>query len=64
MTLNNCYFERITNASIGVLLFLFSLGFSAITIAFLPVIGFLVALPVLGLSIYFLRAQRSKECSL
>jgi hypothetical protein len=39
------------------------LGFSAITIAFLPVIGFLVALPVLGLSIYFLRARRSKECS-
>ena len=64
MALNNCYFERATNLSVGAVLFLIGLGFSIISLSVLPVVGFLVVLPVLGLSAIFLKAPRSKTCTL
>jgi uncharacterized membrane protein len=64
MALNNCYFERATNISVGAVLFLIGLGFSLISLSVLPFFGFLVALPVLGLSAIFLKAPRSKTCTL
>ncbi len=64
MNLNNCLFERASNVSVGAVLLLIGLGFTAVGVTILPVVGLLVALPILGLSGLFLSAQRSKECSL
>lgn len=64
MNLNNCMFEKASNISVGAVLFLIGLGFAAIGITVLPVIGLIFAVPVLGLSAIFFTAQRSKECSL
>jgi hypothetical protein len=58
----NCGLEKPLNIVIGALLFLVGLGFTLIGITVLPIIGFLVAIPVLALAIFFVAAPKSKEC--
>lgn len=58
----NCGLEKPLNFVIGALLFLMGLGFAISGVTVLPVIGLLVAIPVLGLALFFIAAPRSKEC--
>ena len=64
MKLSNCLFERPSNVSVGVILLLTGLAFAVSGITVLPIIGFVIALPILGLAGIFLAARRSKECAL
>ena len=58
----NCGLEKPLNIVVGALLFLVGLGFALSGVTILPIIGFLVAVPVLGLALFFFFAPRSKEC--
>lgn len=58
----NCGLEKPLNFVVAALLFLIGLGFTFIGFTVLPVIGLMVAVPVLALSLFFLFAPRSKEC--
>jgi hypothetical protein len=58
----NCGLEKPLNIVIGGLLFLIGLGFTFIGVMILPVIGLVVAVPVLAFSIFFFAAPKSKEC--
>jgi hypothetical protein len=58
----NCGLEKPLNIVIGALLLLVGLGFALMGLTVLPVIGFLVAVPVLAIAFFFIAAPRSKEC--
>lgn len=58
----NCGLEKPLNLVVGSLLFLVGLGFTFMGFTVLPVIGLMVAVPVLALALFFLFAPRSKEC--
>lgn len=58
----NCGLEKPLNIVVGALLFLIGIGFTIIGLTVLPIIGLFVAVPVLGLALFFLFAPRSKEC--
>lgn len=60
----DCLFERVTNFGVGLTLLAIGAGFSLIGITVLPVLGFLVALPVLALSAVFFAAHRSRACTI
>ncbi len=60
----SCFFERVSNISVGSALFMIALGFVVITVTILPPFGLLVAVPVMGLATLFLFARRSRECRL
>ena len=60
-----CYLEKIGELGIGAVLLLiailfFIFGFTAMV----PVVGILIAVPIIALSIRFFRAPLSKTCSL
>ena len=59
----SCFFERISDYTVGLILLFFSLAFTVIGFTILPVIGWLIAIPLLVLAIVFLGARRSKECA-
>ena len=59
-----CLLERFSNFSIGIVLLFFSIAFFIISFVLLPIVGLLVAIPVLILSIAFLGAGRSQACRL
>ena len=60
----SCYFERISDFTIGLFLFFFGLALTVISFTIIPVIGLVIAIPVLILAFAFLGAKRSKECAL
>lgn len=60
----SCYFERISDFAVGLFLLLAGLALTIISFTIIPVIGLVVAIPVLVLAISFLGAKRSKECAL
>jgi len=60
----SCYFERVSNLGAGLFLLLLGLAFVVIGITVLPVLGFIVAIPIFLGSFYFLRAHLSDECQL
>ena len=60
-----CYLEKIGELGMGAVLLLiailfFIFGFTAMV----PVVGILIAVPIIALSIRFFRAPLSKTCSL
>ncbi len=59
---DNCRYEIVSNLSVGVFLLVLGLAFLVLALTVIPVIGFVVAVPVLIVSGIFLRAHRSQEC--
>ena len=64
MNKNECRLERISNVSIGFILFGVGLFFTIIGITVLPVIGLMIAVPVFVIAGIFLFSPRSKACSI
>ncbi len=64
MGASNCLFERFSNMSTGLILLFLGLGLLVVSFTVLPVIGLVLAVPVLVASIVFFIARRSKQCSL
>lgn len=60
----SCYFERISDFTIGLFLLFLGLALTLISFTIVPVIGLFIAIPVLVLAVAFLGAKRSKECAL
>ena len=64
MNKNDCRLERVSNVTIGLILMVVGLFFAGTGVTVLPVIGLLIAVPVLVLAGIFLVAPRSKACSI
>ena len=64
MNTNDCKLERVSNVTIGFLLLIFGGLFTLIGITVLPVIGLMIAIPVLIVAGVFLAAPRSKACAI
>lgn len=60
----SCYFEKISDFGVGLFLLILGLIFAFIGFTVVPIIGLVVAVPVLILAVSFLGAKRSKECAL
>ena len=64
MNSNDCKLERVSNVTVGLILMTIGLLFSLIGITVLPVIGLLIAIPVLTIAVIFLASPRSKACAI
>ena len=64
MNKNDCRLERVSNVTVGFVLMVVGLFFAGTGVTVLPVIGLLIAVPVLVLAGIFLVAPRSKACSI
>lgn len=64
MSTNNCFFERVSALSIGILLLVGAIGFALIGLTVLPVVGLVVAVPVFALSVYFFRVHFNRQCEI
>jgi hypothetical protein len=60
----SCYFERISDFTVGLFLLFTGLALTIVSFTIIPVVGLIFAVPVLALAIAFLGAKRSKECAL
>jgi hypothetical protein len=60
----SCSFEKISDFGVGLFLLFVGIILTIISISVLPVIGLIVAIPVLALAFAFLGAKKSKECAL
>ena len=60
----SCYFEKISDTAVGLFLLFLGLILTVISFTIIPVIGLVVAIPVLFLAVSFLGAKKSKECAL
>ena len=60
----SCYFERISDLAVGLFLLFTGLALTVISFTIIPILGLIIAIPVLVLAIAFLGAKRSKECAL
>ena len=63
MNRTDCKLERVSNVTVGLILMGVGLLFALTGITVLPVIGLLIAAPVLVLACVFLASPRSKACS-
>ena len=64
MNRTDCKLERVSNVTVGLILMGVGLLFALTGITVLPVIGLLIAVPVLVLAVVFLVAPRSKACTI
>ena len=60
----SCYFERISDFSVGLFLLFVGLALTVVSFTIIPVFGLFIAIPVLVLATAFLGAKRSRECAL
>lgn len=60
----SCYFERISDFAVGLFLLFTGLALTVVSFTIIPVLGLIIAIPVLVLAVAFLGAKRSKECAL
>ena len=60
----DCKLERVSNVTIGLVLLIIGLGFTLVGIVVIPVVGLIIAFPVLILAGIFLAAPRSKACAM
>jgi len=59
-----CLFERFSKIGAGLFFLLVSLGFMLSGVTVLPIFGFVIALPLLLISMYFFRAHLNKDCQI
>lgn len=64
MTNNLCTSEKFSKYFLGGLFGLFSLGLVVMGFTFLPVIGFVLALPVLAVGVVLIRTRLNDQCEL
>jgi hypothetical protein len=64
MNKTDCKFEPVSNVTIGIILMIIGLLFTLIGIVIIPVVGLLIALPVLIIAGVFLASPRSKACAI
>ena len=60
----SCYFEKISDTAVGLFLLFVGIMLTFISLTIIPIIGLVVAIPVLFLAVSFLGAKKSKECAL
>ena len=60
----SCYFERISDFTVGLFLLFTGLALTIVSVTIIPIIGLVIAIPVLVLAVSFLGAKKSKECAL
>jgi len=59
---NRCLFERVLKVALGLFFLFMSSGFMLSGITVLPVLGFLIAIPLVFFSLYFFRAHLNETC--
>ena len=64
MNKTDCKFERVSNVTIGFLLLIIGVFFTLIGITIIPVIGLLIAIPVMVIALIFMASPRSRACSI
>ena len=64
MNKNDCRLERVSNVTVGFILMFVGLLFMITGITVLPIIGFLIAIPVMIIAGIFLVSPRSKACAI
>ena len=64
MDANSCKLERFSNFSVGIVLLIVGIIFGITSFALLPIVGLIIAVPVLILAVIFLSARRSEACAL
>jgi hypothetical protein len=64
MNKTDCKLERLSNVTVGFFLLIIGLLFTIIGIMIIPVIGLLIAIPVLIIAMIFLASPRSKTCAI
>ena len=64
MKKNMCLFERISKVGIGLFFLLVAIGLMLSGITVFPIFGFLLAFPVLLVSIYFFSAHLNQNCQI
>jgi hypothetical protein len=60
----SCYFERFSDLTVGLFLLFLGIALTIIGFTIIPILGLIIAVPVLLLAIAFLGAKRSRECAL
>ena len=60
----SCHFEKISDTAVGLFLLFLGLVLTLISFTIIPVLGLVIAIPVLVLAVSFLGAKKSKECAL
>ena len=61
---NTCLSAKISKMALGLFFLFISVGFMLSGITVLPVFGFIIAFPLLFLSLYFFRAHLNKACQI
>ena len=64
MSSNQCIPQRISKFGLALILLGAALGLSVIGLTLLPIIGFVLAVPVAGLGIYFFRTHLNDQCEM
>ena len=65
MTSNNaCISQRISKFGLGLILLGAAAGLGVLGLTLLPIIGFILAVPVAALAVYFFRIHLNKECEM
>jgi hypothetical protein len=64
MKKNMCRFERFSKIGIGLFFLLVAIGFILSGFTVLPFFGFLFAIPVMLVSIYFFTAHMNQSCQI
>ena len=64
MNKTDCKLERVSNVTVGFFLSIIGFLFTLIGIIVIPVLGLLVAIPVLIIAMIFLASPRSKACAI
>jgi hypothetical protein len=64
MNRTECKLERVSNVTLGFFLLIIGLMFTLVGIMIVPVIGLLVAIPVLIIAGIFLASPRSEACAI
>lgn len=60
----DCKLERVSNTMVGFILFFIGSVFALLGLTIIPVIGLLIALPVIIMGTIFIFAPRSRSCAL
>ena len=63
MNKNECRLERVSNGAIGFILMITGFLFALSGITVLPMVGLLIAAPVLIMAAIFIASPRSEACS-
>ncbi|MDY0220766.1 MAG: hypothetical protein RBR67_06495 [Desulfobacterium sp.] len=64
MKLNECLPEKMSKLLVGSLLLIGALALVIIGFTILPVVGIILAIPVVGLGIYFIKVHLNEKCEI